>query len=276
MSLIIEGLHINEASNIKRNKALIKQCTDYVYNYFKERDIKVNRHTAFVYNKDIKFDMDSFVTLEITKENIIVLEDSKGRINIGIDTSKCEYSCYSEDVIKSDIARMISYAINDSMGSWVPRRYDKKVLEAIIERLKKDGEYDNFNNYDDLSGSTIESLVRDTKIFKDIFNVFSDKIKGIKAWLELDDDAFKYLTKNRKFIPVMIIDLDNGTIDYSTKENPGSDRKARDKFDISSFVNSGDIEFKEKKKNWWYSQTKYMEIPSGLCHIEIDSKYLDV
>lgn len=286
IGLIIDDLKmINEASNIKRNRIFIKQCKEYIYDYFIRSNFvpPLKKVLDFHFNSDINFGVLCVVKPKFTKENIIAVEDSKGRINIGLDTSVCDFSI-SESEAGSVIVDIIEKAVNHSEGLWVPSvyRFNKKsVLEAITDRLKKDGDYDKLINnsingdWSSLNGRSKGEIVSLTKLYEDISSVYFDNTKNVKAWLELDEDAFKYITGNRKFIPIMIVDFDNGTIDYSTKENPGSDRKARDKFNIKDFANTGNIVFKEKQENWWYSKIKSIKIPIGLCNMRVESRYFD-
>lgn len=250
------------ASNLKRNRVLIKSASDYIKKSF-NGNYKIEGGYELVYEKDIVIPIRLFGLVHLQDCPILAIEDTKGRINVGIDVSNIRI-VNNYDSVESWVRERLFYALK-GVGEY----------SAILNKLKIDTGYSG--GFEDLQSKATNSYysgrvteINQTLLFTNIMNTYTDIVHNCKAHLELRDECFKFITSNRMFIPIMIIDLEKGVINYGTDEYIRSDRKARENYRISDFTSSGDIEF-NYTRNYYI---KSMKIPIGTAELYVEHKNL--
>ena len=76
-------------SELKRNKSLIRSLQNYLYKYFtSEGYVYSAAYCKLVLSKDIYFELLINYIIDVRENRLIAVEDDRGRVNIGVDTSK--------------------------------------------------------------------------------------------------------------------------------------------------------------------------------------------
>lgn len=219
------------ASNIKRNKNLINIISKSIIEELKSkiRLAAVDRKYSIVFHfNNIRCFVNKRIPIELKKNKLIAVEDSKGRVNIGFDTSDMKIHW------DSDIKTAIGDAVYLKIRNAVESNYDS-CHDAVVDRLKKDGEYDNLVIQDGM-GIVNPEYIKKTKLYNEMFDLFLKEISNIRIYFELKDEAFKYLTKNRNFLPVVIFDPEKNELNYCYNGYVDTDREKRVSLSIGDFI----------------------------------------
>lgn len=269
-------------SNIKRNKILVKSLEQYIRNninikYYRYNSELVEKYVIFKFSNGIDIKLRIYTYIDLDK--IISVEDSKGRINVGFDTSSLRlfydrssliafFFRITEAVV--DFRNLFASGAKGNLDSAM-KSFDSGLYYEAYKRLEADGDLEKLVSVH--NGHDYDRVVESTKLYKDIYSMFLNAVAEDKVSIKLNDDAFKFI-KNRKFIPVFIVDIDNGILEYGYNAYPQSDRKYRVRIDINEYLSElaerGKMIYQYDSKGWEQS----VEIPVGLTHISIEnSKY---
>lgn len=258
------------ASNTKRNKNLINIISKSVIEELKNKRrlaARDRKYSIMFHFNDIYCFAHECIPIELNKNKIVAVEDSKGRVNIGFDTSDMKIHWDSD--LKTAIGDTVYLKIRDA----VEYNYDNS-HDAVVDRLKKDGEYDNFDIQDG-RGIVNPEYIEQTKLYNEMLDLFLKEISNIRIYFELKDEAFKYLTKNRKFLPVVIFDPEKNELNYCYTGYADTDREKRASLSISDFIWNSKLQ-KVRSTKTIYRIDK-LNVPIYLIDCKVEgSKYISI
>ena len=246
-------------SDIKRNKntlSLLKRCV--------EKSVRV---TGLYVRETNEFRMlggsstcDIAVGFTEGSSNIIVENDSKGILYIGLDLSEG----------KAKIDRMEVLDVNTN-GNFINNYLTKMAWSLnevradmdLVNDLKSLGEYEEIKKkayYSGMSDDFVEWMKKNTKTYKHIEDIYKD-IWTSKASYELRNDCFKSLT-NRNFLPLMMIDFKSGKYSYYKSRWEHSEKRGLLRCDIADVYKLKD------------NALPSFCVPCDFGHFKIHSKYV--
>lgn len=231
-------------SNIKRYKHLINTI---------ERGIKKKQsssrfdtfgtfHTRYINLTDELYNLRMAFTFHISFKNVINEVGTDGNIYIGFSLDDIAIAVFSDDEIIDKISSTASYN-NNTCG------------DMIRSKLNDEGVGpENYYNSD---------AIKSTKLFKDIRKKLDSVINSIDIDIHLRDKEFPKL-KNRKMIPVYIIDVEKGWVDYAAFDDTSSYRSKRAHFSFS------EAQYEDNFKNSLHYSLEWVDFD-----ISCNSKYAD-
>lgn len=250
-------------SNIKRNKTLIKSCANFVEDSLKNRSETIEKSISVKLDNRVSFSLPFSVTVYDKNVKIVTVEDSKGRVNIGIDTSKARLTPAGSGVINNTLYRVI-ITVYSEVSNYIRNQAKPNV---IVDILKQDGDYDNIEqnliNHVYMHEQT-SIAIQNSKLYKDMEKRVEEFMNTSKVHLELQNDAFKFVTSNRSFIPVMILDFEKGTMNYTFNKWVSSDRQGRES-DLLEYFIKGSKRFEKGGK-----VHKRLQAPISLVNVVVD------
>lgn len=177
------------------------------------------------------------------KKNVICEECSDGNIYIGIELGEAVCEEYGGDTrIETFISR---------------RAYGHNFREDLVKDLKNDMDV----SYEDYEKNP--KLIQNSKPYKKIEGVLEDIKNGeIRIEASVKDGEFPKL-KNRKLLPVFIINTSTQRIDFFTTDFPDTYRKYRTSRGIDAA--------------WVFTDNfviKHVGIPKSLVDVKIDCPYI--
>lgn len=252
-------------SNMKRNKALIQSFMKYIESWVYGTSRTGNYLLLDTY---VNLKVDGIVfsrvpvksVVEIKKGNLIAVEDSKGKVNIGIDTSNMRLQqCYDYFSTEKDIVTTIYRKAREAQDT-----------DRIVQRLVNDGEFSSIDTSSWRAGDKETETIKNTQLYQEVISTLEEEFNSCKVYAQLKDDAFKFITDNRKFIPIITLDFEKGMVNYGTKESPNSDRDGRDNKPIKDYLMKGEIDF-----NYSYNRGyKNLKIPYSLIKVQVKGNNL--
>lgn len=227
-------------TNIKRYSNIINLLKNGVFRQMKGDDSWNKLHySKVVYFNDKLYEFHTTMRFDVfLNKNIICEEGSDGNIYIGPELGNGFFKSYTE----TDIDRFVTFR---TFGS-APNKFSD---------IKKDMDI----KYEDYEKNPM--IVQKSKPYLKIKDALND-ITYDKLDVRLRDGEFPKL-KNRKMLPVFIINTNTNRIDYFMTTYVDSYRKNRDSRGIDAA--------------WIFSDlfiSDYVSIPKGLVDIKINSPFV--
>ena len=241
-------------SNLKRNKQLINYLKDYLYNNFKgdkkirisgdlDADIfKVNGETTPV---SLRF----VCTEEVKKDKFIVVEDSKNRVYIALDTKRGEITSVEDSSYYSSsggvgdsknfglevknllrtFGQSTQYSESDYFHYFQACYINEDYYNKMIQKMQGFREYgDICTNARTMDEHQFFKWVETTKMYKTAQDVYMDLFDRSKFSFVLKPKLFRTIEGNRNIIPILTLNFDKEIISYTYSSSAYTDRELRD------------------------------------------------